>query len=82
MLREYNKFWTQNRINKAKKLRIIKRSSDNFSINSTKRNCIKKLNDPMVAGLYLNRLKKGWPLQADPTVIYSIKEQKGQIFCS
>ena len=30
---------------------------------------------PKVAGVYMNRIKNGWKLDADPTVIYAIKEQ-------
>ena len=79
MLREYNKFWTQNRINKVKNLGLSKDQVITLA-SIVQKETAKKQERPMVAGLYLNRLKKGWPLQADPTVIYSIKEQKGQDF--
>lgn len=79
MLREYNRFWNQNRLDKAKKL--------NLSVNEVttlasivQKETAQNAERPMVAGLYLNRLRDGWPLQADPTVIYAMKEKKGQDF--
>ena len=73
MLAEYNKFWNQDRSKKAEiigltKLEVISLASI-VQIESRR-------NDerPRVAGLYINRLKKNMRLQADPTVIYTIKD--------
>ena len=74
---EYKRFWNQSRLTKAAKL--------NLSINEVitlasivQKETTKAIERPIVAGLYLNRLKKEWPLQADPTIIYCIREIKGQ----
>lgn len=79
MLLEYNKFWNSNRLEKAQKLGLSKEEVITLA-SIVQKETAKKIERPIVAGLYLNRLKKGWPLQADPTIIYAIKERKGQDF--
>jgi UPF0755 protein len=77
LLIEYHKFWTSSRLEKANALKMSKNEVITLaSIVHTE--TAMKVERPIVAGLYLNRLKNGWPLQADPTIIYSIKELKGQ----
>ena len=79
MLKNYDAFWTENRISKAKELNLSKEEVITLA-SIVQKETAKKSERPIVAGLYLNRLKKGWPLQADPTIIYTIREQKGQDF--
>lgn len=79
LLVEYNRFWNDERIEKAKALNLTK---DQVIVLASivQKETAKREERPIVAGLYLNRLKDGWPLQADPTVIYSVREIKGQDF--
>jgi UPF0755 protein len=77
LLSEYHRFWNTSRLEKAKKLNMSK--DEVIALASiVQKETAKNSERPIVAGLYLNRLKDGWPLQADPTIIYSIREQKGQ----
>ena len=79
MLREYNRFWNEDRLDKAKKLNLSKEQV--IALASIVQKETARISErPIVAGLYLNRYKKGWPLQADPTIIYMLKQQYGQDF--
>ena len=70
MHKEYLKFWNQERLNKA----IAKNLSPaevSVLASIVQKETNKQSEMPRVAGVYLNRIKKGIPLQADPTVIYA-----------
>lgn len=76
MLREYRRFWTDTRRNKAAKLGL--RPNEVSALASIVQKETAKVDErPRVAGVYLNRLKKGIKLQADPTVIHAIKKETG-----
>lgn len=79
MLKEYNRFWNEDRISKARKLNLSK--SEVLTLASiVQKETVQKSERPIVAGLYLNRLRSNMPLQADPTVIYCLKEINGPNF--
>lgn len=77
MLINYKKFWNASRLAKAKKIGLSKQQVSTLA-SIVQKETAQPSERPIVAGLYLNRYKDNWPLQADPTVIYSIKEKKGQ----
>lgn len=77
LLKSYSRFWNASRLQKAKALKLSKSGVITLA-SIVQKETAKKVERPIVAGLYLNRLKNGWPLQADPTIIYCIKEVKGQ----
>ena len=71
MVDEYEKFWNKERKDKAAaKSLTIKQVSTLASI--VDRETVRETEKPGIAGVYLNRLKRGIRLQADPTIIFAI----------
>jgi UPF0755 protein len=71
MAKENDKFWTKTRIQKAQKQGLTKAEvSILASIVQQESRVVDE--QPVIAGVYLNRIKKGMRLQADPTVIFAI----------
>jgi UPF0755 protein len=70
MNKEYEKFWTPERKQKAAELNL---TPIQVSILASIVDAEALHDDemPTIAGLYLNRLKRGIKLEADPTVIYA-----------
>lgn len=76
MLKEYKRFWNNNRIEKAKALGLS--PTEVIALAAIVQKETAKVDErPKVAGLYLNRIKRGMFLQADPSVIYAIKKETG-----
>ena len=82
MFEEYTRFWVDNnRVEKANKLKLSKKE---VIILASIVNEESKENSelPRIAGVYLNRLKDNWKLQADPTVkfaAYKLDQYKNTI---
>ncbi len=71
MIREYRRFWNKSRLEKAQAAGL---SPTQVMILASIVDKETNKNDekPKIASVYINRLHKGWRLQADPTVIYAI----------
>lgn len=73
---EYTKFWDTERLEKAKKLNLTQ--NEVITLASIVQKETATISErPIVAKLYLNRLTSGWPLQADPTIIFALKAKFG-----
>ena len=71
MYKEYQRFWNEERKEKAKKLGLSPVEVATIaSIIASETN--KKDEYPTIASIYINRLKKGIALQACPTVIFAV----------
>jgi len=73
MNNEYKKFWNSERLKKAENAGFTPVEITTIaSIVEAETN--KNSEKPRVAGVYINRLKTGMPLQADPTVKFAVQD--------
>lgn len=70
MLKEYNRFWNTSRLDKAKKIGL-NRDEVMALASIVYEESKQKSEQPRVAGVYINRLKNKWPLDADPTLKFA-----------
>ncbi|MDR1880886.1 MAG: endolytic transglycosylase MltG [Tannerellaceae bacterium] len=71
MKREYDRFWTEARLEKAKAIGLTP-AEVAILASIVEEETAASEEYPVVAGLYINRLKKGMPLQADPTIKFAM----------
>ena len=77
MLVEYKRFWNESRVSKAKQQNLNPLQVVTLASIVQKETAVVQ-ERKTVAGLYLNRLHDFWPLQADPTIIFALKQKYGQ----
>lgn len=68
---EYEKFWNEERRQKAE---VVGLTPIEVSILASivQAESVRQDEAPIIAGLYINRLKKDIPLQADPTLVFAV----------
>lgn len=73
MQKEHDSFWNGSRTAKAAAIPLTPNEVATLAsiIDEETANTAEK---PMVAGMYINRLKQGMPLQADPTIKFALKD--------
>ena len=71
MAKEYKAFWTEERKNKAHEAGLTQ-TEVSILASIVQQESWKTDEMPKIAGVYINRLKKGMLLQADPTVVYAV----------
>lgn len=75
MLKEYKKYWNETRLAKAQKLNLTPEEVITLaSIVEEETN--NKSEKPIIAAVYLNRLRKNMKLQADPTIRFALNNFK------
>jgi len=72
MYKEYQSFWTESRKQKAAELGLSQQEVSTLASIVQAESQQKADERPIIAGLYMNRLRMGMPLQADPTLVFAV----------
>lgn len=73
MVKEYHKFWNKERLEKAKEKNLTP-VEVSILASIVDDEVAKAEEKPRIAGVYLNRLRKGIPLQACPTIKFALND--------
>jgi UPF0755 protein len=71
MHQEYKRFWNEERKQQAEAIGLTPVEVSVLA-SIVQAESVKRDEAPIIAGLYLNRLRQGIPLQADPTLVYAV----------
>ena len=69
----YKRFWTKERLVKADSLHLTRMEVITLA-SIVEEETLKKTDKPLMASVYLNRIRVGMPLQADPTIKFAMKD--------
>jgi UPF0755 protein len=73
MLKEYRKFWNKDKLQKSEAVHLTQVEVSTLA-SIIDEEALKQDEMPRIAGVYINRLKSGIPLQADPTIKFAIND--------
>ncbi|HNX44849.1 MAG TPA: endolytic transglycosylase MltG, partial [Bacteroidales bacterium] len=71
MHKEYNSFWNENRQKKLTETGLTRLQAMTMA-SIVEKETNMNAEKPDIAGVYMNRLKQGWLLQADPTLVFAL----------
>lgn len=72
MASEYKSFWNEERKQKARNIGLSQSEVATLASIVQAEQSVKKDEQPTIAGLYVNRIKSGMPLQSDPTLVFAL----------